>query len=110
MLRENLKSTCMGAVKVSVVVGTTLSLINQTQQIFSLTFTAESVIRIFLNYLVPFLVASYSRYALLIEQQKKDYVNMEKNRVTGRKKPEHNSRSDIKAGSKKAFAPEKTFS
>lgn len=57
------------AFRVSAVVGTSLSFINQTQQILSFTFTGEVLMRIGLNFLVPFLVATYSRYTLIREQQ-----------------------------------------
>lgn len=46
--------------KTSLVVGTVLSLVNHT-------FTDGSPARIAMNYLVPFLVSSYSRYSLLRE-------------------------------------------
>jgi len=52
---------------VSLVVGTILSLINQTPSIINLDFSFEVVVRIFLNYLVLFLVASYSRWSQLRE-------------------------------------------
>jgi len=68
--KENIYATCVDAVKVSVVVGTTLSLINQTNQILNFSFTKQALLRIFLNFLVPFLVASYARYSLLFEQYK----------------------------------------
>jgi hypothetical protein len=55
------------AFKVSAVVGVTLSLINQGDKIFNLDFSSELYIRLFLNFLVPFLVASYSRYTMMRE-------------------------------------------
>ena len=66
-MKEILLDCFNSAIKVSAVVGTSLSIINQTQDIINLTVTMETAIRIGLNYLVPFLVASYSRYTTLKE-------------------------------------------
>ena len=66
--KENIYATCLDAIKVSVVVGTILSVINQTEFILNFSFTKQAMLRIFLNFLVPFLVASYARYSLLYEQ------------------------------------------
>jgi hypothetical protein len=55
------------SIPVCLTVGTILSLINQSEAIFSLTFSAEASIKIFLNYLVPLCVATYSRYKLMKE-------------------------------------------
>ena len=69
-MRPAVKQSLKAAGKVSLVVGTTLSLINQTKAIVSFTFAPQDVMRIGLNYLVPFLVASYSRWALMRETAK----------------------------------------
>lgn len=66
--KENIYATSLDAAKVSLVVGTILSFINQTHQILDFSFTKQTLLRIFLNFLVPFLVASYARYSLLFEQ------------------------------------------
>ncbi len=56
----------------ALVVGSILSLINQGSHIFSLSFTKTDLFRIFCNYLVPFLVAAYSRVSLLKELEKQN--------------------------------------
>ena len=70
--KENVYATCLDAAKVSLVVGTALSFINQTQYILEFSFTNHALLRIFLNFLVPFLVASYARYSLIYKQKKKE--------------------------------------
>ncbi|MCH8837397.1 MAG: nitrate/nitrite transporter NrtS [Candidatus Marinimicrobia bacterium] len=57
------------ALRVALVVGTILTLINQTSAVIHLDFNTEAVVRTVLNYLVPFSVSTYSRLALLREQQ-----------------------------------------
>jgi len=52
-------------IKTSLVVGTVLCLINKS-------YTAGNWIGISLNYLVPFLVALYSRVAYVVESDKRD--------------------------------------
>lgn len=47
--------------KIAIVVGSVLSIINQFDSIMYWDFTHTDVLRIFLNYLVPFCVASISR-------------------------------------------------
>lgn len=58
------------AIKVSLVVGTTLSLINQSHLLSQGVHSFGDVAKIFMNYVVPFSVATYSRIALLKEQHK----------------------------------------
>lgn len=70
MLSGIFKTACSQAVKVALVVGTILTLINQTSAIIHLDFNTEAVIRTVLNYLVPFSVSTYSRMALLRELQR----------------------------------------
>lgn len=60
----------LDSVKISLVVGTILSLINQYDVIFSGDFAERDVFRILLNYLVPFCVATISR-AMYIKKEKK---------------------------------------
>ena len=49
------------SIKIAIVVGSILSLINQYDALVAWDFTNKDVLRIFLNYLVPFCVASISR-------------------------------------------------
>ena len=55
------------SIYVSLVVGTILSLVNQSPAILSLSFNTEVFVRIFFNYLIPLCVATYSRYSLMKE-------------------------------------------
>lgn len=52
------------AVRTSLVVGTALTVINHPE-VIRLGFTPDLVVPLLLNYLVPFLVAGYSRLRLL---------------------------------------------
>ena len=56
------------SVKVALVVGTLLSLVNQGHLIFGGNLTIETGLRIGLNYLIPFSVATYTRFSVLKEQ------------------------------------------
>ncbi|NQZ77089.1 MAG: nitrate/nitrite transporter NrtS [Ekhidna sp.] len=49
------------SLKIAIVVGTILSIINQYDVLISWDFTLKDHLRIFLNYLVPFCVATLSR-------------------------------------------------
>lgn len=49
------------SLKISIVVGSILSIINQYDAIVSWSFSNKDLLRIFLNYVVPFCVASVSR-------------------------------------------------
>jgi len=62
---------CKKSVKVSLIVGTILSAINQGGMILNHTFTSKDLIRIILNYLIPLAVATYARLALIKELEKK---------------------------------------
>jgi len=62
-----LAACCQKSLKVSFVVGTLLSAINQGGVILNLSFTTKDFARMTLNYLVPLAVATYSRLALLKE-------------------------------------------
>jgi amino acid permease len=67
--REEIHICVRDSIKIALVVGIILSLINQYQILFTgFTKTAE-VIKVGMNFVVPFSVASYSRYKL-IKQQK----------------------------------------
>ena len=70
MLSDIFKMACKQSVKVALVVGTILTLINQTSAVIHLDFNTEAVARTVLNYLVPFSVSTYSRMALVRETQR----------------------------------------
>lgn len=55
------KDQFFDSLKIAIVVGSILSIINQFDSIMEWDFTNKDVLRIFLNYLVPFCVASISR-------------------------------------------------
>jgi hypothetical protein len=59
------------ALKVSIFVGTVLSLINQYEAVLSFSFTRSQLIRIGMNYVVPFLVSLYSSVASSKERNSK---------------------------------------
>ncbi len=65
---EAFKDCCKKSIKVALMVGTILSLINQTDAILHISFTGEDLVRVAMNYLVPFSVSAYSRMALIREQ------------------------------------------
>ena len=69
MLSDIFKIIHSPALRVALVVGTILTLINQTSAVIHLDFNTEAVVRTVLNYLVPFSVSTYSRLALLREQR-----------------------------------------
>lgn len=58
------------ALKTALVVGTTLSLINQSQVVFSGAFHIQDLLKIGMNFTVPFLVASYSQRVCIRKIQK----------------------------------------
>ena len=64
------KSDLLDSLKICLVVGTILSLINQYDIIFNLAFTTKDSIRIVFNYIVPFSVATVSRW-MYIKKNKK---------------------------------------
>ena len=68
-LKRILKGNFIAALKVSLVVGISLSVINQYHHILSLQFNTEVVIKLIMNFIIPFLVASYSRYTLIRENE-----------------------------------------
>ncbi len=57
------------SIMVALVVGTTLTLINMWSLIINLSFSVGDFPRLGLNYLVPFLVATYSRLRCMQEFQ-----------------------------------------
>jgi len=50
----------IGAINVSLIVGSVLALVNHGTAIINLTLSLEIVIKIFLSYLVPYCVSTYS--------------------------------------------------
>jgi len=63
----SLFACCKKSLKVSLIVGTILSAINQGGVIWDHTFSTRDLIRIILNYLIPLAVATYARLALIKE-------------------------------------------
>lgn len=54
------KETILGSIKVSLIVGLVLNVINQGQKIIELDFAHIDLARFLLTYLVPYLVSTYS--------------------------------------------------
>ncbi|MFT6407571.1 MAG: hypothetical protein ACJAQ6_000984 [Arenicella sp.] len=54
------RGVVINAIKVSLLVGTILAMINHGGMILSLEFTRQTVIKILLSYVVPYCVATYS--------------------------------------------------
>lgn len=57
------------ALKVSLIVGTTLNLINQGNSLVTLEYSHVSFIKLGLTYLVPYLVTTYTATAMKLEFQ-----------------------------------------
>jgi hypothetical protein len=57
------------ALKISLVVGTVLALINHSPAIFSLTLSPQNIIQIVLTYLVPYGVSTYSSVKAIMNAQ-----------------------------------------
>ena len=55
------KEQVFDSFKIAIVVGSILSIINQYDALMSWNLSSKDALRIFLNYLVPFCVASISR-------------------------------------------------
>lgn len=69
MTSEELNICVKQSIKIAMVVGIILSVINQYQVLFEgFTTTAEGV-KVVMNFVVPFSVATYSRYKLIQEQK-----------------------------------------
>jgi len=64
------RNNILDSTKIALVVGSLLCLVNLSEVILSLNFTVTVVIKIALNFLIPFSVASYSKFQLLV---KNDY-------------------------------------
>ena len=54
------------AVKISLVVGTMLALINHSPGVFSFTLSKQNIVQIILTYLVPYGVSTYSSVKLIL--------------------------------------------
>ena len=63
------KSVISRAIKVSLVVGTLLNLINQGDSLFHLNFENLHILKLCLTYLVPYSVTTYTATAMKIEFQ-----------------------------------------
>ena len=57
------------AVKVALVVGTILALINHSSAIFNLTLTTQNVFQIILSYFVPYGVSTYSSVKTILKDE-----------------------------------------
>ena len=65
------KQTIKSAIKVSLIVGVILNLINQGEAIFGLNYTAINYYKLLLTFSVPFLVSVYASF------QTKKVINKE---------------------------------
>ena len=74
MNKQEINICVRDSIKIALVVGVILSLINQYQIIWTGFTRASEVVKIGMNFVVPFSVASYSRYKL-IKQQKSEFSN-----------------------------------
>ncbi len=70
--KEEIIKLLKSSLKVSLIVGTVLSLVNQPSLIFNFSADTTQLIKIFFNYLIPLLVSAYSRFSLLNEISKKE--------------------------------------
>jgi len=57
------------AVKVALVVGTILALINHSSAIFNLTLSAQNIFQIILSYFVPYGVSTYSSVKTILKDE-----------------------------------------
>ena len=57
------------AVKISLVVGTMLALINHSHEIFNFTLSKQNIVQILLTYLVPYGVSTYSSVKLILNDR-----------------------------------------
>ena len=56
------------SIKISLIIGTGLSLINQHEYLIEGHINGKVLMKIFFNYLVPYLVSTYAAYETLKEQ------------------------------------------
>lgn len=57
------------AIRVAIVVGTVLALINHSAAIFSFTLSKQNIFQIFLTYLVPYGVSTYSSVKAILKDK-----------------------------------------
>jgi len=57
------------AVRVAIVVGTILALINHSSAIFSFSLNKQNIFQIFLTYLVPYGVSTYSSVKAILKKE-----------------------------------------
>ncbi len=67
-MKKMTKSEFIDAIKIALVVGTVLCTINQLDLILSKSVSTKDAIRMGMNYMVPFLVASYSKMQMRRKQ------------------------------------------
>jgi len=67
-----MKQGVVDSAKISLVVGTILCVINQWESIAAFSFDLGTLIRMALNYIVPFSVASYSKFQVDRQNRKKE--------------------------------------
>ncbi len=65
------KENIIDAIKIALVVGTILSFINQYDVMLSGNIDKKDVMRVVLNYIVPFSVASVSRILYIRKQERR---------------------------------------
>lgn len=70
------RSTVNKAITISLTVGTVLNLINQGDFIFQMQWEKISVFKVFLTYLTPFCVSTYSTATALIAKDSKPYTDL----------------------------------
>jgi hypothetical protein len=58
------------AVRISLVVGTILALINHSPAIFGLSLSPQNVVQILLTYLVPYGVSTYSSVKVILNEER----------------------------------------
>jgi hypothetical protein len=54
------------ALKVGLLVGTILALINHSSAVFSLSLSAQNILQIILSYLIPYSVSTYSSVKIIL--------------------------------------------
>lgn len=57
------------AIKVSLIIGTVLALINHGPALLSLSLSTQNVVQIILTYLVPYGVSSYSAIQIILDKE-----------------------------------------
>ena len=57
------------ALRVAIIVGTVLALINHSSAIFSFALTKQNILQIILTYLVPYAVSTYSSVQAILQDE-----------------------------------------